>query len=111
MADTPPALRCPITLSTFLDPVIASDGHTYERAGIMEWMKHNTTSPLTREALTPALTPNPEILEQVIEERARRGLPTLSEERAAIKIQSAFRARRAEVRIPESSPYPSPPSI
>ena len=58
MGDTPPALRCPITHGMFLDPVIASDGHTYERADIMEWMKHNTTSPMTREPLEPALVPN-----------------------------------------------------
>ncbi len=39
---------CPITQSTFTDPVMAQDGHTYERSAIQEWFKNNDTSPLTR---------------------------------------------------------------
>jgi hypothetical protein len=36
-----------------LDPVVASDGHTYEREQIQQWFNlHNTTSPKTRETLT-----------------------------------------------------------
>ena len=99
MGDTPPLLRCTITHAMFLDPVIASDGHTYERADIMEWMNHNTISPMTREPLERALVPNILIRQQVNEERGRRGLPTLptlAELDAAIKIQSAFRAHRAQ---------------
>jgi hypothetical protein len=29
------------------DPVIASDGYTYERSAIMNWIKNNNTSPMT----------------------------------------------------------------
>lgn len=46
------ALTCPITLELFVDPVLAEDGHTYERAAIVEWIKHHHgTSPLTRQPL------------------------------------------------------------
>lgn len=46
------ALTCPITLEIFVDPVLAEDGHTYERAAIVEWIKyHQGTSPLTRQPL------------------------------------------------------------
>lgn len=46
------ALTCPITLELFVDPVLASDGHTYERSAIIEWVKcHNGTSPMTREII------------------------------------------------------------
>ena len=46
------ALTCPITLEIFVDPVLASDGHTYERSAIVEWIKHhNNTSPMTRETM------------------------------------------------------------
>ena len=63
----------------------------------MEWMNHNTISPMTRELLEPALVPNILIRQQVNEVRGRRGLPTLSDmAAAAIKIQSAFRAHRAQ---------------
>jgi hypothetical protein len=33
------AFECPISLVRFTDPVIAADGHTYERASIEEWLK------------------------------------------------------------------------
>lgn len=44
-------LTCPITLQIFRDPVIASDGHAYEREAIVKWILQNGTSPLTREPL------------------------------------------------------------
>ena len=52
-------LVCPITFSLFFDPVIAEDGHTYERSAIIDWIQRNSTSPLTRETITIAgLRPN-----------------------------------------------------
>ena len=39
--------HCPITLSAMEDPVVAADGHTYERSAITDWMSRNSTSPLT----------------------------------------------------------------
>ncbi len=49
---TPPHdFICPITCDIFVDPVIVSDGKTYERSAIQEWMRHSKTSPLTRESL------------------------------------------------------------
>ena len=41
------ALLCPITLALFRDPVVAEDGHTYERKAIEEWIQRNGTSPIT----------------------------------------------------------------
>ena len=38
---------CPITQIPMQDPVIAADGHTYERAAIEDWFKKRDTSPLT----------------------------------------------------------------
>jgi len=40
-------LRCPITYEKMKDPVIAADGHTYERLAIEIWLKKHDTSPLT----------------------------------------------------------------
>eukprot|EP00750_Incisomonas_marina_P008231 INCI1538.1.p1 GENE.INCI1538.1~~INCI1538.1.p1 ORF type:complete len:630 (+),score=107.53 INCI1538.1:368-2257(+) len=40
-------LLCPITQEAFEDPVVAADGHTYERGGILQWLEKHDTSPLT----------------------------------------------------------------
>lgn len=34
------------------DPVMASDGHTYERYAIEEWFAHSSTSPVTNLAMS-----------------------------------------------------------
>jgi len=47
-----PFLSCPITLAPFIDPVVASDGHTYERNAIEAWFNAGyRTSPVTGEQL------------------------------------------------------------
>ena len=46
--DPNPAFVCPITNEIFIDPVIAEDGHTYERKAITDWLQKNSISPLTR---------------------------------------------------------------
>jgi serine/threonine protein kinase len=53
------ALLCPITLELFRDPVMARDGHTYERKAIEEWIQKNGTSPITSQQIsTEHLVPN-----------------------------------------------------
>lgn len=42
---------CPITGVPMIDPVVASDGHTYERNAISRWMQTSNKSPLTGEVL------------------------------------------------------------
>ncbi len=50
---------CPIGGEIMTDPVIAQDGHTYERKHIVEWFRVRLSSPLTNQNLTSAeLTPN-----------------------------------------------------
>ena len=51
-------LQCPITLEVLNDPVIAEDGHTYERDAIRRWLILRQTSPLTGEAMGNRLVPN-----------------------------------------------------
>jgi len=48
----PDGFLCPITHSIMSDPVLASDGRTYEREAIIEWLEKHSTSPVTREELT-----------------------------------------------------------
>ena len=51
--------RCPITLVTMVDPVIAADGHSYERAALEAWLANHRTSPFTGAPLEHMhVTPN-----------------------------------------------------
>lgn len=38
-------LKCPITMSRMHDPVVSCDGHSYERAAIIRWLRRHPTSP------------------------------------------------------------------
>ncbi|OWZ05934.1 U box domain-containing hypothetical protein [Phytophthora megakarya] len=43
----PEQLICPITGCPMLDPVVAADGHSYEREAIMQWFTTSDISPMT----------------------------------------------------------------
>ena len=59
---------CPITHNIMNDPVICSDGQTYERSAIQTWLASNNTSPYTGAKLdNKVLIPNI-ALRQAIEE-------------------------------------------
>lgn len=59
MSSVPDEYLCPITQSVMVDPVLGSDGRTYERSAITEWLRTHNTSPITREVMTAAsLKPN-----------------------------------------------------
>jgi len=48
------------------DPVIAADGHTYERSGIDRWLANHTTSPVARsEMVNKNLLPNHAMKSQI----------------------------------------------
>ena len=50
---------CPISQDIYQDPVVAADGHSYERGSITEWLSNNDTSPMTNYRLFHKnLTPN-----------------------------------------------------
>lgn len=75
------AARCRDSISgaLFVDPVIAEDGHTYERRAILEWFRRRcpAVSPLTKEQMGPRLKQNyalkaiVEDLEQVLPKQER----------------------------------------
>ena len=56
---------CPITLEVMSDPVVASDGNTYEKAAIQDHFRYSgnhrrntATSPLTNKTISMNLIPN-----------------------------------------------------
>ena len=57
--DAPQMLLCPITKELLVDPVVAADGHTYERSAIEKWLTKRESSPMTNEPVRtrPALPP------------------------------------------------------
>jgi len=58
-AHYPAECFCPITSELMVDPVTASDGHSYERSAITQWLAHRNMSPKTGLALaSTALVPN-----------------------------------------------------
>jgi U-box domain len=56
--DIPPDFMCPLSLSIMEEPVMASDGHTYERENIQKWIDQKKISPITRAELLPHFFPN-----------------------------------------------------
>ena len=60
-------LECPLTRERFVDPVIADDGHTYERSAIIQWLRGASTSPMTRQSMSlDSLRPN-YLVKQILE--------------------------------------------
>jgi Mg-chelatase subunit ChlD len=74
---------CPITGEVMTDPVIATDGNTYERKAILEWIEKNDKSPITGEALhSNAVVPNLALkstIEKMLPDYVAQGLATKSE--------------------------------
>ena len=68
-------LTCPISLELFENPVVASDGNTYSRAGIEEWFRNgHHNSPLTQERLELTLYPNRAVAKNVQKYKTTLGL-------------------------------------
>ncbi len=51
MSTIPDTFVCPLTKKMFVDPVMCSDCHTYERSAIEDRLRTDTTSPMTNEKL------------------------------------------------------------
>lgn len=51
MEEAPEYLCCPITLELMNDPVICTDGYSYERKTIMQYLEKNSISPMTKQPI------------------------------------------------------------
>jgi cAMP-specific phosphodiesterase 4/calcium/calmodulin-dependent 3',5'-cyclic nucleotide phosphodiesterase len=47
----PPSFYCPISKQVMHEPVVLSDGHSYERRHIERWLQDRNTSPVSNDAL------------------------------------------------------------
>ena len=52
LVDIPEEYLCPITHDIMLEPTVGTDGYTYERLAIEEWITTHHKSPMTREHMT-----------------------------------------------------------
>ncbi len=73
-SDIPEHLKCSFTLELMVDPVLAEDGNTYERAAIVEWIAANGTSPLDpSRPLNPSRLTSNRMAKQLIQELVASG--------------------------------------
>ena len=73
--DPPDDFVCPITQALMEDPVLATDGHTYERRAIEAWLARRLTSPRTGgELQAPTVFPNHSMRRMIIEWREAHGV-------------------------------------
>mmetsp|Transcript_37063 Transcript_37063/g.37727 ORF Transcript_37063/g.37727 Transcript_37063/m.37727 type:complete len:383 (-) Transcript_37063:180-1328(-) len=63
-----PSFKCPITSKLMHDPVICSDGFSYERSAIEEWLEVQNISPKTHEPLTNGILMSNLALKNAIKE-------------------------------------------
>ena len=92
----PESTTCPITYDVMRDPVLASDGNTYERAAIQQSMDSgNHRSPLTNlrfanQTLTPNLYAKSRIAEWEQNNKGKSGLEkTISKQLAQLFISES----------------------
>ncbi len=76
-SDVPPEFKCPITLVAMRDPVVACDGHTYERSALMEaFRKEHSVSPMTRQPISNSFVyPNYALVSLMSRWVQRQGTP------------------------------------
>jgi len=64
----PPSFYCPISHQCMHDPVVLTDGHTYERRHIERWLKSSNTSPVSGAVLSQKVVFPNHALRNAIEE-------------------------------------------
>lgn len=75
LAACPRELACPLTGVCMQDPVMAADGHTYERQAIQTWLARHQISPRTRKLLeTKDVYPHHEKRSEIERWKTRAGV-------------------------------------
>ncbi len=99
--EIPEGFICPISHVVMQDPYIDSDGNSYEKHEIMDWLKINPVSPITRNPLDASkLVPN-RILKSLIEEyRRNNGHLTVSNGGSTSRVVAATPAPSSLKRKP-----------
>ncbi len=56
--EPPTEFFCPITQDILQDPVVLTDGFSYERQAVVDWLSRRMISPVTGKPVANALMPN-----------------------------------------------------
>ena len=98
---------CPITREPMRDPVVAADGHTYERSAIVRWLKNSDKSPLTGSVLSHKnLVPNYMLLSSLRDAiNMTVALPTVPPLEPAVALELSPSSILVETVTEEDSDY------
>lgn len=89
--NTPQYFICPITHSIMKEPVVDNEGNSYEETAIKEWLRYNSTSPITRNLLLVShLKPNRSLKDAIEANRAVATGATVSTSVVPSSASSAF---------------------
>ena len=70
----PKEFECPVTREMMAEPVLAADGHSYDRYAIAYWLSAHSTSPVTNgQLIHNNLTPNHTLAALIDHHRSRLG--------------------------------------
>jgi U-box domain len=95
--------NCPITGEPMIDPVVAADGHSYERAAIARWLQTSDKSPLTGSILPhKELVPNYGLLSS-LQEQAE------AQRKTAPQAKKTQATNNPEPKVSEPEDAPSKP--
>lgn len=101
---TPNEFLCPITMEEMTDPVIGSDGHTYERSAIIRALQSNPKSPITRESMNIiSLKPN-FALKAALERWKKEQVKTKEKEKEKEKGKGKSKGKKEEPIVVTTSP-------
>ena len=76
--DLPDSFFCPLTYQLMIDPVMDTEGNTYERSAIEDWLNRNPTSPISRSPLQiKDLLPNRALKEAIEKMRQETGIDNI----------------------------------
>ena len=102
----PDEFRCPITQEMMTDPVVATDGYTYERSAITEWLKKNPTSPMTRQPIRLEDLKTNRALKQSID-RFKTAPPTVVIEVKQKQEKQSRQPKKQKKQTPTIEPTPN----
>lgn len=85
--------RCPITHQLMVDPVVAEDGHTYERSALVRWFATSKKSPVTNDIIGPSLVPAVAV-RQTVSDLIDSSIPDTEACRQFYTSRGRFRAAR-----------------
>lgn len=81
----PSSFYCPLTMEVMADPVIDTEGNTFERKALLEWLSRYALSPISRQPLNSHLVVPNHALRDTI--HAVMGAPWVAKRKEELEVQ------------------------